>query len=333
MRTPTSHDVARAAGVSQPTVSRALRDDPRVTEDTRHRVRAAAAELGYVPSRRGRSLSTRATGHVAIVVSDLGNPFYMEAVEHLHRHLEQAGARVVVLTDPPEEPAIAEMLLDGSVDGAILTTTLLGSSLPAELAARGLPVVLLNRTVDDDAVDACISENVGGAHAVAAEIAALGHERVAALFGPADTSTGRDRERGFRAGLAEAGLKLPDRMVHRGPFSFAAGHRGLVELLERRAAPTAVFCANDVIAVGALNAAKALGVAVPGQVSVFGFDDIAMAGWELFALTTVRQDLAEMAGAATRLLLERIAEPGRAARHVVVPATLVRRASHAGPAR
>src|SRR4051794_7470235 len=231
MRTPTSHDVARAAGVSQPTVSRALRDDPRVTEATRQRVRAAAAELGYVPSRRGRSLSTRATGQVGIVVGDLGNPFYMEAVEHLHRHLDRSGVRAVVLTDPPDGPATADALLDGSIDGAILTTTLLGSLLPEELARRGLPVVLLNRAIDDEAVDACVSENAGGARAVAAEIAALGHQRVAAIFGPAQTSTGRDRERGFRDGLAQAGVRLTDRAVRRGAFSYETGHWGLTELL------------------------------------------------------------------------------------------------------
>ena len=162
-------------------------------------------------------------------------------------------------------------------------------------------------------------------------MAALGHERVAAIFGPAETTTGRDREQGFRLGLADAGLPLPRQRVRHGSFSFSAGHRALTELLALSLPPTAVLCANDVIALGALNAARVLAVAVPEKLSVFGFDDIAMAGWEAFALTTVRQDLAEMAGSAVRLLLERIADPARPVRRKVVPTTLVRRSSHGRP--
>ena len=333
MRPATSHDVARLAGVSQPTVSRALRDDPRVAEATRRRVRDAAAQLAYVPSRRGRSLSTRATGQVAVVVGDLGNPFYAEAVEHLHAALDAADRRMLVLTEPPDRAPDLERLLDGSIDGAILTTTRLGSTVPAQLAERGLPCVQLNRTVDDDALDACASANADGARAAAAELAALGHDAVGAIFGPADTSTGRDREAGFRAGLAAAGVALPDPRVRRGPFAYRTGHDGLRELLAAPAPPSAVFCGNDVIAIGALNAACALGVAVPERLTVLGFDDIAMAAWDVFGLSTVRQDLPEMARAAVALLLERVADPDRPARRVTVPAVLVLRGSHAAPAR
>ncbi|HZV74259.1 MAG TPA: LacI family DNA-binding transcriptional regulator [Conexibacter sp.] len=325
----TSHDVARLAGVSQPTVSRALREDPRVAEATRRRVAAAAAQLGYVASRRGRSLSTRTTGQVAVVVGDLGNAFYTEAIEHLHGELERAEQRMVVLTDAPEGAPATERLLDGSVDGAILLTTLLDSPAPRELADRGLPVVLLNRSVDDETVDACTSANADGAQAAAAQLAALGHERVGAILGPADTSTGRDREAGFRAGLAAHGIALPAARVRRGPFSHDTGHRALGELLAAAERPTAVFCANDVIAIGALNAARGLGVDVPTELTVIGFDDIAMAAWDAFRLTTVRQDLAAMARAAVALLLDRIGDPERPGSRVVVPTRLVLRGSHA----
>jgi LacI family transcriptional regulator len=325
---PTSHDVARRAGVSQPTVSRALRGDARVAAATRERVGAAAAALGYVPSRRGRSLSTRATGQVAVVVSDLGNPFYTEAVQHLHAALEAAELRAVVLTDPPERPPAPERLLDGSFDGAIVATALLGAPLPSELAARGLPVVQFNRAVDDRGLDACVSRNADGAAAVAALLAGLGHTRVGAILGPPETSTGRDRERGLRAGLHAAGLPLPDACVRHGAFAHATGDTAVRELLALAQPPTAVFCANDVIALGALNAAHALGVAIPRELTVVGFDDIAMAAWDVFGLTTVRQDLAAMARAAVALLVDRIADPDRAARRVEVPARLVLRTSH-----
>lgn len=333
MRRPTSHDVARLAGVTQPTVSRALRDDPRVSEETRRRVREAAAQLSYVPSRRGQSLSTQTTGQVALVVGDLGNPFYMEAVEHLHAAFGEHGRQVVVLTEPPDRPMRADALLDGSVDGAILTTTTLGSRLPGDLAARGLPVALFNRALDGETegVDVCASDNATAARAVAAEIAGLGHTRVAAILGPAETSTGRDRGAGFRAGLAAAGLSLPAARERRGAFAYDTGHEHLRSLWSARERPTALFCANDVIALGALSAAHALGIAVPGELTVIGFDDIQMAGWDVFGLTTVRQDLRAMARLTAELLLDRIADPQRPARRRTVPTAIVHRGSHGPP--
>jgi LacI family transcriptional regulator len=326
----TSHDVARLAGVSQPTVSRALRDDPVVSLATRRRVRDAAESLGYVPSQRGRSLSTRATGQVAVVVSDLGNTFYMEAIRHLHAALDEAGTRVVVLTDPPDRPPPPERLLDGSVDGVILTTALLGATLPAELCARGLPVVLFNRSVDDAPVDRCVSTNERGAGDVAEELVRLGHESIGAIFGPPETSTGRDRERGFRTALAHAGTPLADARVFHGPFSYATGEEGLRELWAGDR-PSAVFCGNDVIALGALNAARELGIDVPGELTIIGFDDIAMAAWPVYELSTVRQDLPAMARVTVELLRERIADPELPVRTREVETQLVLRGSHGSP--
>jgi LacI family transcriptional regulator len=322
---PTSHDVARAAGVSQPTVSRALRGDPRVAEATRRRVARAAARLGYVASDRGRSLSTRRSGRVAVVVDDLGNPFYLELLDALHDRLERANTRMLVLTPHRNDPLRTERLLDGSIDGVVLTTTTLDSRLPAELRARRFPFVLLNRVVDGVEADSCTVDNEAGGAEVARALLRDGHTRIGALFGPPSTSTGRDRERGFRRALADAGADLPDELVRHGPFAFDYGHTGLGELLA--GSPTAVFCANDVVALGALNAARGLGVAVPDELSIVGFDDISMAGWELIRLTTVRQDLRRMGEIAVELVLDRIADPQRDVRRVVLPPELVWRAT------
>ena len=206
----TSHDVARAAGVSQPTVSRALRGDPRLSEATRQRVVEAAEALQYVPSQRGRSLATRSTGQIGIVVSDLGNPFYLQVLDELHQALSETHLRMLVLTPDARDSVPLERLADGSLDGAILTTTLLDSSLPAELSERGFPFVLLNREVDDAPCDVCVVDNHRGGMLAASDLVSLGHTQIAAVFGPATTSTGRDREAGFRAGLAEAGVPLPE---------------------------------------------------------------------------------------------------------------------------
>jgi len=311
--------------VSQPTVSRALRGDPRVADATRRRVARAAARLGYVASDRGRSLSTRRSGRVAVVVDDLGNPFYLELLDALHDRLERANTRMLVLTPHRNDPLRTERLLDGSIDGVVLTTTTLDSRLPAELRARRFPFVLLNRVVDGVDADSCTVDNEAGGAEVARSLLRGGHTRIGALFGPPSTSTGRDRERGFRRALADAGAALPDALVRHGPFAFDYGHTCLGELLA--GSPTAIFCANDVVALGALNAARGLGVAVPDELSIIGFDDISMAGWELIRLTTVRQDLRRMGEIAVELVLDRIVDPQRPARHVVLPPELVWRAT------
>jgi LacI family transcriptional regulator len=328
-RPPTSHDVARLAGVSQPTVSRALRDDPNVSPRTRLAVRAAAEELGYILSARGRSLSTRATGQIGIVVSDLGNPFYLQVLDTFHAVLAAANRRMLVITADGDDRALLARLLDGSLDGAILTTTLLTSSVPAELARRRFPFALLNRTVDDAPCDVCVIDNVAGAGLAAEALVRLGHTEIAALFGPSTTSTGRDREAGFRAVLDEAGIVLPGKRVRSGPFDFAHGHAGAGELLRSR--PTAIFCANDVIALGAYNGLRAAGVRVPQELTLIGFDDIAVAAWEVFDLTTIRQGIDRMVQAAATMVLERIDDPGRPAEHVVLEPALVERGTHAPP--
>lgn len=330
-KSATSHDVAALAGVSQPTVSRALRGDPRVADATQRRVSDAATKLGYIPSERGRSLSTRRTQRVGVVVDDLSNPFYLQLLDALHRELTQADIRMLVFTPEANGQERVDRLMDGSIDGVVLTTTLIGSTLPLELQRRQFPFVLLNREIDGIDADTCVADNQDGGRRVACELARLGHRRVGAILGPADTSTSRARETGLRAGLAEHDVRLPDQSVRRGKFSFETGHRGLLELLDAGEPPTAVFCANDVVAIGALNAARARGVEVPRDLTVIGFDDIDMAAWEVFSLTTVRQDIGRMARTAATLLVQRIATPSRPPERVLLTAEMVLRATHASP--
>jgi LacI family transcriptional regulator len=328
-RPPTSHDVARRAGVSQPTVSRALRDDPSVAIATREAVRDAAAALGYVPSQRGRSLSTRRTGQIGVVISDLANPFYLEILDAVHGALGAAGRRMLVLTPDEDGELLARRLLDGALDGAILSTTLLDSPLPGELARRSFPFVLLNRSVDDAPGDVVVTDNVAGGRLAARVLLDEGHRELAAVFGPPETSTGRDREAGFRALLGEAGMELRDERVRRGSFDFQVGHAAARELASTGA--TALFCANDVLAIGAYNGLRSLGARIPEDLSLVGFDDIAIASWEVFRLTTVRQDNDGMVRRAVDLLLDRVGQPDEPARRVILEPRLVRRATLAPP--
>jgi LacI family transcriptional regulator len=352
-RSITSHDVARVAGVSQSTVSRVLRNDERVTTATRERVLAAASSLGYVPSDIGRSLVTRSTRSIAIVITDLANVFYPHLVAPLHDEAWAHNYRMVLLTEEveplegdaahavaaPEEEELSPLLdrlLDRSTDGVVLTTSRLDGIVPRELARRSLPFVFLTRYVDGVAADSAVVDNSLGGSLAASEALRLGHTNVGTIFGPSDTSTGRDRERGVRAALAAAGIELPESAARRGPFSDAAGYQAMTELMGQSPRPTVVICANDIVAIGALNAAYKLGLSVPDDVSLIGFDDLPMAAWDLFGLTTVHQPIEEMARAAARLLIERIegrVEGDEIRRMVFEPRLVIRRTLGPPPGR
>jgi LacI family transcriptional regulator len=328
----TSREVARLAGVSQPTVSRALNQSPGVSAATRQRVLEAAQALGYVPNEGGRSLVTRRSHRVGVVAAQLGNPFYPALVEPMHRTLRVGGYRTILFTDGDDSPLDIENLLDGSLDGVIITTSQLTSRVPFELHQRGVPYVLVNRTVEETpGGDSCVADNYLGGGLVAAMFVELGHTRIGAIFGPQNTSTGRDRESGFRDELSELGVPLRRHFLVRGPFSYETGYHGIVQLFQAENMPTAIFCANDAIALGALNAAHVLGIQVPQELTIVGFDDVPMAGWPIFNLTTVGTDLTGMAEVGAKLLMERIKDPQLLPRLVVIEPTLVRRGSHSPP--
>ncbi|MBB4660920.1 LacI family DNA-binding transcriptional regulator [Conexibacter arvalis] len=333
----TSRDIAREVGLSQTTVSRALRGDPRVAPDTLARVRAAAERLAYVPDAAARWLTTGRTLTVGVVVADITNPFYPEIVEVLHAELGREGYATVLLNDPRADD-LARHLRGRSVDGLIVVSATLDDGLAARLPRLGVPLVLLNRDLDEIAADRVLSDNVAGGALVVDHLLELGHRRIGLIAGPPNTSTARDREQGMRAALAARGLPLAPELRRAGSFSHHSGYQGCVELLRLPEPPTAVVCASDVVAFGALDAAKRLGVEVPRRLSIVGYDDIAMAGWEAFALTTIRQPLAQMAKRSVRLLLERLRPaggsppPAAPPRREVFPPHLVKRETTAAPA-
>ncbi len=305
----TSKDIARELAISQSTVSRALRRDPRVAPATIARVLEAAERMQYTPNLAARSLITRRTSTIGVVVSDITNPFYPELVEILHNEFALARYRTILLnerTDARLERYVAELVGGGAVDGLVYTSAVLDAPLVGAATER-VPVVLLNRSSDTATADTVVSDNVGGGRLAAELLLARGHRRIALVGGPENASTARDRELGFRERLAAGGVQFDPRLRRVGRFSHESGYHWCLELLALEPRPTAIFAANDVVAFGVLDAARRLGVRVPEELSVIGFDDIDMARWEGFGLTTIRQPLAEMARAAAGLLLERIA--------------------------
>ena len=332
----TGHDVARLAGVTQATVSRALRNLPGTAPGTRDRVLRAAAELAYIPSESARSLSSTRSRRVAVVSDALTNPYYPQLVEPIRRHLGERGLQMVLVTEaalPGGRAVSLEALADGSYDGVILTTTTRRSTLPRDLTERAIPHVLVNRVLDVPESPGCTVDNAGGVALVVDLLVRLGHRKIAAVQGPTDTSTGRERALALRSGLRRHSMPLPRALVRRSAFDHDSAMAAAVTLLERPERPTAIVGANDVIALGVLSAAQATGVRVPQDLTVVGFDDIPMAGWPLVGLTTVHCDLEALARLSVDLLTRQIegATVRAATRRIAV--SLVERDTHGAVSR
>lgn len=329
----TSHDVARLAGVSQPTVSRALRDDPKVSEATKQRVREAAAALGYAPSAIGRALSLGRSSRVGLVLTDLQNQFYPYVIAPMHSELEKAGLELVLITESSESGPVAEHIVANGLCGVVLATTTVDSILPVRLQDRGVPFVYFNRTAQTVRADSVVADPEPGVRALVDAVVGFGHTRIGAIFGPRNTSTGEAREAAVRDSLHDKGLSLLSRNVLHGPFDFETGHAGTRQLLAKAEPPTVILCGNDVVALGALNAAAEQGVGVPTDVSIVGFDDLPSSSWALVQLTTVGYDLDAMSRGAIRLLVSRVdGGPDGSPRQEVYPTRHVPRAT-LGPAK
>lgn len=329
----TSFDVARLAGVSQPTVSRALRDSDKVSEKTKARVRQAAAALGYAPNAIGRALALGHSTRIGLVVTDLQNHFYGHVIPHLHSELSRQGYELVLVTEASETAPIAEQIVANGLSGVVLTTTAVDSTLPGRLRDRNLPFVYFNRTAPSVESSSVTVDPEPGMNALVEEIVRLGHRHVGAVFGPRSTSTGESRESVLRGLLDEHDLRLRRQDVRHGPFDFDTGFEACLELLDLDEPPTVLVCANDVVALGAMNAAAQRGVEVPDYLSIVGFDDLPTSSWPLVQLTTVAYDLAEMSRAAGRLVIELVTNPEAPFEHVVLSTSLVRRRSLAAPRR
>lgn len=333
MRVANGWDVARRALVSQSTVSRVLRGDERVAPATRERVLRAAAQLGYAPDVAARALITGRSGTVAVVVPDIGNPLYPELITAAQQELQAAGYRMLLLNARfGDAEAHVKTLRGRTVDGALLATSIIDSPIAAESVRQGLPTALVIRGVEGVAVDTFLADDATGCQLVADHLVSLGHARIGLLTGPADTTSGRDRERLFQAALRRHGLVVPPGRVAHVSYMFETGARAARKLLEQRDPPTALFCGGDILAFSALQAISEKGLRTPEDVSVVGFDDVAMASWDMISLTTVRQPIDEMARQAVRTLIARIGgeDIGAPARHIFDVSLIQRRTT--GPA-
>ncbi|WP_043834687.1 LacI family DNA-binding transcriptional regulator [Muricoccus aerilatus] len=330
-RRVTATDVARRAGTSQSAVSRVFTPGASVSPDLRERVMEAARSLGYRPNAIARSLITRRSRIVAVAMADLGNPFYALVLEALSARLQAEGYQILLFTADPAAPSdpMIEQVMRYQVDAVVLASTGLSSALARECRALGVPVVMFNRMTDDPDLSCVTGDNERGGREVAAFLASGGHRRPAFIAGLEGSSTNRDRERGFVRGLAEAGLAAPPRAA--GYYSYE-GAAAATRALLREAAPDAIFCANDHMAIACIEVARhELGLSIPGDLSVVGFDDVGPARWRSYDLTSFSQPLGPMVEATVGMLLEFMDDPSLPVRRVVVGGELVLRGSARRP--
>lgn len=324
-------DIARQLGLSTSTVSRALTGHPGISAATREAVQTAASASGYRMPGQGRRPRKSATRMVGVVVGALHNRFMTLLLEHLHDALEEAGYHVTLLIDSMRDPQhllAFRPLIEGYLDGLIFATATLDSPVVAELKQRGMPMVLVVRSVDSVEVDTVEVDNYQAGIEVARHLWDLGHRRIGLVMGPENTSTSRDRARGSIDFLRDNGARAQDVRVSWGEYTTESGYSNTMKLLASDVGVTAIAAGNDTIALGVLEAAQRKGIDVPGQLSVIGFDDIPLAGSPLVNLTTIRQPVAAMAATAAQLLVARM-NPACVApvTREVLPIQLVRRST------
>ena len=325
----TSMEVAKLAGVSQSPVSRVFTPGASSSKKTNELVRKAAAELGYRPNVLARSLITGKSRMIGLVVAYLDNYFYPEALELLSSALQKKGYHVLIFMSGNKEGDIAEAvdeILDYQVDGIIAASVSMSSDLAKRCTSAGVPVVLFNRTQDDDRLSAVTSDNFQGGQKVARFLLAGGHKRIGYIAGWEGASTQRDREKGFTEELVRNGQELYAREV--GNFNSDEARQAARIMFSKQNFPDAVFVANDAMAIAVIDVIRfELGLQVPEQVSVVGYDDVPISSWPAYDLTTVRQPANRMVAETVSILIESIENKTTTARRIEIDGPLMVRGS------
>jgi len=326
------NDVARLAGVSQAAVSRVFTDGASVSEETRAKVMAAVEQLSYRPNVIARSLVQNSTNIIGLVVKRFTNPFYAQMIQDFTRLLQERGYWTMVLNiaENQELEDALPIILQYQVDGLIITSATLSSHLAEECARSGTPVVLFNRYATDAHTHVVMCDNEAGGRMVADTFLDAGLRRLAYIAGEESSSTNRDREHGFSSRLQERGFTLVQR-ESAGDYSYELGYEAAGRLFKVTPYPDAVLCANDLIAMGAYDFIRdQLGLKIPDEVSLIGFDDIPSAAWTRYSLTTIRQPFGKLVESTIEVLLTAVKEPDKEVVELVVQPTLVWRKSSRG---
>lgn len=329
----TSLEVAKRAGVSQSAVSRVFTPGASASPQTAEKVRRAAKDLGYRPNVLARSLITGKSRIIGLVVAYLDNQFYPVAVERLSAALQAQGYHVLIFmasNSRDDMDEVVQEILDYQVDGIITASVAMSSDFTTRCADAGIPVVMFNRGQDTGGFSQVTSANETGGRLVAEFLARGGHSRIAHISGWQGSSTGRDRERGFRAGLKVLGLE-PVATID-GMYDRDTAAEATRALMARRERPDAIFVGNDHMAFAVIDTLRyELGYSVPEDVSVVGYDDVPQAAWPAYNLTTLRQPVNRMVDATVETLIGQIDDPDRPTQRTEIEGPLIVRGSARKP--
>ena len=332
-RKATIKDIARLAGVSPMTVSRVLNQRPGVKEGTRRRVMEIVKRLGYRPSMVARSLVTKRSGTIGVIITTIRNPLYLQMAQAMEDRARAVGYNLLLASthyDRDLEAQQIEELRSRGVDGLIITSAHVEDPKVAELAEEDFPLVLVNRRVLKPdlrgKVDFVGVDNRKGAREAVEHLLRMGHRRVGVISGRRESSVTRERLEGAREAFRAHGLELPDEMVVEGGFQRQGAYEATLRLLEGKTPPTAIFAMGDYMAFGAYDAILDSGLRVPEDVALVGFNDIDFSSMRAVALTTVNHSISGLGEEAVRLLLERI-EGREAGVEVILEPRLVIRSS------
>ncbi len=325
----TSLDVAKLAGVSQSAVSRVYTPGASVSDKTADKVRKAAAQLAYRRNSLARSLITGKSRMIGLVVAYLDNQFYPDALEKISKALQEKGYHVLVFMASQTAGNIDQVLeeiLDYQVDGIVMASVAMSSSLAERCDAAGVPVVLFNRSQDDERLSAVTSDNYAGGRKLAEFLVAGGHKKIGYIAGWEGATTQRDREQGFLSGLSQSGFSLAAREV--GNFHLEQAKVAARHMFGKKGKPDAVFVANDHMAFAVMDVLRSeLRLSVPNDVSVVGYDDVPLAAWPSYDLTTVRQPSNRMVESTVDILMSRIEIGEAPPRRIAIDGPLIVRGS------
>jgi LacI family transcriptional regulator len=333
---PTIVDVARESGVSYSTVSRVLNGYEFVRPDTREKVLRVANQLGYVPNQQARSLAGGRSNLIGALVPNLTNGYISEIIHGIDDELAKSGYNLILYTThrhEGRERTYVATIANGAADGLVLVVPLLSTTYLDALRQQDFPYVLIDQFDTSEQSNMINGTNRQGAYEATDYLIQLGHRRIAFITGQPGLNSSAERFEGYQQALANHGLALADELIVQGDFWETGGYNAGRELLALPNRPTAIFAANDLSALGAIEAIREAGLRIPQDISIVGFDDISQASLISPKLTTVRQPLVQMGRMAVAMLLETIAQPDAPLRQEIVPTELIIRDSCQPPAQ
>jgi len=320
----TIKDVAKLAGVAVSTVSYALNNDAKISEETKKKILKAAEELNYYPSGAARNLKKQKSETIGLFLNDLSGPFYSQVVEGIQEVVASHGYNLIACSTYGGENSSAHRFLrEKFVDGAIIMGSSIPDSLILSIAGETFPIVVLDRELNADYVHSVLIDNLQGAYDAVTHLIQMGRRKIGYLSGPSNNYDNIRRFEGYKKALEDNGVAFQPRMVMQGKYTEAGGYQAMKVLLASNQLPDAIFAGNDEMAIGAIRAMQEENMKVPDDIAIVGFDDIMLAAYVQPPLTTVRHSKYELGAIAT----QRVFYPQKEENMIVLPTELVIRKS------